>query len=231
MLIGPQNWTGNLEKVRAGLREAALASGRSVDSVTLLAVSKGHPAAVVEALAAEGVAHFGENYVQEALPKLELLAHRPLTWHFIGRLQSNKTRAIAEHFAWVHTLDRVKLAERLSAQRAFHAPALNVCLQLDVGGDPARGGAAAQELPELAAKVALMPRLKLRGLMCLPPPESDPDRQRHWFREVRLAFEALRARGHALDTLSMGMSGDYAAAIAEGATMVRIGTALFGPRA
>lgn len=230
MLIGPQNWTGNLEKVRAGLSAAALAAGRNVDSVTLLAVSKGHPASGVETLAAAGVAHFGENYVQEALPKLGQLAHLPLTWHFIGRLQSNKTRAIAEHFAWVHTVDRARLAERLSAHRPFHAPALNVCLQLDVGHDPARGGASAQELPGLAAKVAQMPRLRLRGLMCLPPQESDPARQRHWFREVRLAFESLRAQGHALDTLSMGMSGDYAAAIAEGATMVRIGTALFGPR-
>lgn len=230
MLIGPQNWTGNLEKVRTGLAAAALACGRSVDSVTLLGVSKGHPAPAVEALAAAGLRHFGENYAQEALPKLGQLAHLSLTWHFIGRLQSNKTRAIAEHFAWVHTVDRVKLAERLSAQRPFHSPAINVCLQVDVGGDPARGGAAAQELPALAAAVAQMPRLRLRGLMCLPPQESDPDRQRHWFRAVRLAFDSLRAQGHELDTLSMGMSDDYAAAIAEGATMVRIGTALFGPR-
>lgn len=214
-----------------GLGAAALASGRRVDSVTLLAVSKGHAAPAIEALAAQGVEHFGENYLQEALPKLDQLAHLSLTWHFIGRLQSNKTRAIAERFAWVHTIDRVRIAERLSAQRPPHAPALNVCLQLDLGNDEARGGAAAQELPGLAAMVAALPRLKLRGLMCLPPLESDPGRQRQGFREVRLAFESLRARGHDLDTLSMGMSGDYAAAIAEGATMVRLGTALFGPRA
>src|SRR5262249_18964951 len=153
-----------------------------------------------------------------------------LTWHFIGRLQANKTRPVAEAFDWVHALDRLKIAERLSAQRPFHAPPLNVCLQVNLAGEASKGGVTPAELPGLAAPVARLPRLALRGLMCIPPEESDPQRQRAWFAQLRGLREQLQATGLALDTLSMGMSGDFEAAIAEGATIVRVGTALFGPR-
>ncbi len=230
MLIGPQNLPDNVRKLRAALAAAALQCGRNVDSVTLLAVSKGHPAASVRAVAAAGVEHFGENYLQEALAKIDALEDLEPTWHFIGRLQANKTRPVAERFAWVHGIDRVRLAERLAAQRPHYAPALNVCLQVNVADEPGKAGVSPGELPALAAAVAALPRLALRGIMCLPPEEADPARQRHWFARARTAFEALRDAGFALDTLSMGMSGDYAAAIAEGATLVRIGTAIFGPR-
>src|SRR5690606_23333972 len=169
-------------------------------------------------------------YVQEALEKIGALQDLPLTWHFIGHLQANKTRAVAERFAWVHGVDRLRIAERLSQQRPAHLPPLNVCIQVNVGGEESKSGVSVADLPALATAVGALPRLALRGLMCLPPPEEDPDRQRHWFAETRRAFESLNARGAGLDTLSMGMSADLEAAIAEGATMVRIGTALFGPR-
>ena len=153
-----------------------------------------------------------------------------LTWHFVGRLQSNKTRPVAEGFAWVHAVDRLKIAERLAEQRPYYAPPLNVCLQVNVAGENSKGGVSLSELPALATRVATLPRLKLRGLMCLPPEESDPIRQRHWFGLLRQALEQLNASGLALDTLSMGMSGDLEAAIHEGSTLVRVGTALFGAR-
>ena len=168
--------------------------------------------------------------MQECLPKIEELAGRELTWHFIGRLQANKTRPVAENFAWVHTIDRLKIAERLSSQRPFHAPALNVCLQLHVGGEASKGGVESAGIRELARQVSTLPRLRLRGLMCMPPAENDVTRQRQWFRETRQIFDYLNEHGLGLDTLSMGTSADYEAAIAEGATMVRIGTAIFGPR-
>jgi pyridoxal phosphate enzyme (YggS family) len=161
---------------------------------------------------------------------LQALAGRELTWHFIGRLQANKTRPVAEHFQWVHGVDRLKIAERLSAQRPFHAPPLNVCLQLHVGGEESKGGVAAAELRPLAEAVRALPGLKLRGLMCMPPAETDPERQRAWFRETRQVFDYLNEHGHGLDTLSMGTTADFEAAILEGATIVRIGTAIFGPR-
>lgn len=230
MLIGPQNLAANVRNVQASIAAAAARCGRNVDSVTLLAVSKGHAVDSMRAVAAAGVGHFGENYLQEALPKIDSLAGLGLTWHFIGRLQANKTRPVAERFDWVHGIDRLKLAERLAAQRPFHAPPLNVCLQVNIAGEDAKAGVAAAGLPALAAAVRALPRLRLRGLMCLPPGETDPARQRHWFALVREAFDSLQAGGFDLDTLSMGMSGDYAAAIAEGATFVRIGTAIFGPR-
>jgi PLP dependent protein len=167
-----------------------------------------------------------------AAPGTSTAAPQPeLTWHFIGRLQSNKTRPIAETFAWVHAVDRLKIAERLAEQRPYYAPPLNVCLQVNVAGEGSKGGVGFAELPALAAAVAALPRLKLRGLMCLPPEEHDPARQRHWFRKVREALDGLNGSGMGLDTLSMGMSTDLEAAILEGATIVRIGTALFGPRA
>ena len=231
MLIGPQNLPLNVQKVRTAIGAAATQCGRSVDSVTLLAVSKGQSAASVRAVAAAGVGHFGENYLREALPKLDALADLALTWHFIGRLQANKTRLVAERFDWVHGIDRLKLAERLASQRPYHAPPLNVCIQVNVAGESGKAGVGLAEVAALAAAVRTLPRLRLRGLMCLPPEETDGARQRHWFALVRASFDTLRAAGFDIDTLSMGMSGDFAAAIAEGATLVRIGTAVFGPRA
>jgi pyridoxal phosphate enzyme (YggS family) len=176
------------------------------------------------------VRNFGESYLQEALEKRAAVGDLELTWHFIGRLQANKTRPIAESFAWVHGVDRLKIAERLSEQRPYYAPVLNVCLQVNVAGEESKGGVSLAELPALAAAVAGLPRLKLRGLMCIAPEEDDPARQRGWFAKVRQALEALNETGMGLDTLSMGMSGDLEAAILEGATLVRVGTALFGPR-
>lgn len=203
---------------------------RNVDSVTLLAVSKGQPANSIRAIAAAGVRDIGESYLQEAQAKIEELKDLPLTWHFIGRLQANKTRVIATHFDWVHGVERLKIAERLSEQRAFHAPPLNVCLQVNIGNEGSKGGVTVPELPALAGAIGALPRLKLRGLMCIPPDEEDPTRQRMWFAAMRQALEDLNAAGAGLDTLSMGMSGDFEAAILEGATIVRVGTALFGER-
>ncbi len=230
MLMGPQNLPEQVQLLRNRIAAAARDADRNVDCVTLLAVSKGQPANMVRAAAAAGVTEFGESYVQEALDKMQALADQSLTWHFIGRLQANKTRAVAGAFAWVHGIDRLKTAERLSEQRPFHAPPLNVCLQVNVAEESSKGGVSPQQLPALAAGVASLPRLRLRGLMCIPPEEEDPQRQRMWFARLRAAFESLNRAGAALDTLSMGMSADFAAAILEGATIVRIGTALFGPR-
>ena len=228
--MGPQNLPEHLRAVRNRIKSAAQAAMRNVDSVTLVAVSKGHPANLVRAAAAAGLRDFGESYVQEALAKLDALRDLPLTWHFIGRLQANKTRVIAGNFAWVHGVDRLKLAERLSEQRPFHAPPLNVCLQVNIAGESTKGGVQPAELPALAAAVAALPRLKLRGLMCIPPDEENPSQQHRWFAGLRHELEALNAAGASLDTLSMGMSGDFEVAIQEGATLIRVGTALFGPR-
>jgi pyridoxal phosphate enzyme (YggS family) len=230
MLSLPQNCSQAARHAQIRVAEAATAAGRSVDSVTLLAVSKGQSSAAIDSAASAGVEHFGENFVQECLPKIAALAGRELTWHFIGRLQANKTRPVAENFAWVHTIDRLKIAERLSSQRPFHAPALNVCLQLHVGGEASKGGVESAGIRDLASQVSTLPRLRLRGLMCMPPAEDDVSRQRQWFRETRQVFDYLNEHGLGLDTLSMGTSVDFEAAIAEGATMVRIGTAIFGPR-
>ncbi|HXZ59399.1 MAG TPA: YggS family pyridoxal phosphate-dependent enzyme [Steroidobacteraceae bacterium] len=212
------------------IAQAAARAGRSAHSVTLLAVTKAQPPEVVRAAADCGLEHFGESYLQEALRKLDALRDRQLTWHFVGRIQANKTRAIAERFAWVHAVDRLKIAARLSEQRPQDAAALNVCLQVRLGDEAGKGGVARGELAELARAVARLPRLKLRGLMCIPPEESQAARQHTWFRELRQAYTELNAAGAGLDTLSMGMSGDFEAAIEEGATIVRVGTALFGAR-
>jgi pyridoxal phosphate enzyme (YggS family) len=212
------------------INEACRAASRSVDSVTLLAVSKGQSSAAIDSAARAGIEHFGENFLQESLPKMELLKGRELTWHFIGRLQANKTRTVAELFDWVHGIDRLKIAERLSEQRASHRAPLNVCLQLHLGGEASKGGVAPVEIAPLAQAVHGLPGIKLRGLMCMPPAESDVERQRQWFRETRQVFDYLNERGLGLDTLSMGTSVDFEAAIAEGSTIVRIGTAIFGPR-
>jgi pyridoxal phosphate enzyme (YggS family) len=228
--MSPQNLPAALQGVRKRIAQAAAAAGRSAHSVTLLAVGKAQPVELLAAAAACGLTDFGESYLQEALEKIAALQDRPLTWHFIGRIQANKTRAIAEHFAWVHAVDRLKVAERLSAQRPFHAPPLNVCLQVNVAGEASKGGATPAELPALAAAVAPLPRLALRGLMCIPPEETDPERQRAWFAKLRVLKEDLNNTGLRLDTLSMGMTGDFEAAIREGATIVRLGTALFGER-
>ena len=230
MLSRPQNCSESVRLAQSRIAEAARAAGRSVDSVTLLAVSKGQSSAAIDSAAGAGIEHFGENFLQESLPKLEALAGRELTWHFIGRLQANKTRPVAENFAWVHAVDRFKIAERLSAQRPFHAPPLNVCLQLHVGGEASKGGVPGAEMRALASQVTALPQLRLRGLMCMPPAESDVSRQRQWFRETRQVFDYLNEHGLGLDTLSMGTSADFEAAIAEGSTMVRIGTAIFGAR-
>ena len=227
----PQTLQARWEAVRRRIAAAARAAGRDPASVGLVAVGKGHPAEALAALAAAGQADFGESYVQEALPKLEALARRPgLRWHFVGALQANKTRAVATRFHWVHAVDRLRIARRLSAQRPEGLPPLAVCLQVQVAPEPQKAGLPPEEALALAPEVAGLPRLRLRGLMALPPRTADPGRQRAHFRVLRELLEELRRRGLELDTLSMGMSGDLEAAVAEGATLVRVGTALFGPR-
>ncbi|QOY95317.1 YggS family pyridoxal phosphate-dependent enzyme [Massilia sp. UMI-21] len=225
---------GNLQAVERTIEDACAGSGRARSEVRLLAVSKTFPAqAVVEAMAA-GQRAFGENYLQEALDKMQEVARlQPGTaveWHFIGPIQSNKTRPIAASFHWVHTVERLKIAQRLSEQRPPDLGPLDICLQVNISGEASKSGAAEADLPALARQVAALPGLRLRGLMAIPEPSTDPERQRAAFARLRGLFEALRADGLALDTLSMGMSGDLAAAIAEGATIVRIGSAIFGTR-
>ncbi|WP_312955611.1 YggS family pyridoxal phosphate-dependent enzyme [Pseudomonas songnenensis] len=217
----------NIAKVAARIREAAQAVDRDPATVGLLAVSKTQPAAAIREAAAAGIRDFGENYLQEALDKQAELSDLPLAWHFIGPIQSNKTKSIAEHFDWVHSVDRLKIAQRLSDQRPAALPPLNICLQVNVSGEASKSGCAPEELPKLAQAVAAMPHLRLRGLMCIPAPSEDPAEQRAAFARLRALRDELPLT---LDTLSMGMSQDLEAAIAEGATWVRIGTALFGAR-
>ena len=219
-----------LHAVQARIARAAAESGRDAAAVRLLAVSKTFGAAAVRGLAACGQREFGENYVQEALEKQAALSELSLVWHFIGPIQSNKTRVIAEHFSWVHSVDRLKIAERLSAQRPAGLPPLQVCIEVNVSGEASKGGVVPAELPALAGAISKLPGLQLRGLMAIPALTPDVLEQRAAFRQVREQFDALRARGYTLDTLSMGMSSDLEAAILEGATIVRIGTALFGER-
>ncbi len=230
MLIGPQNSTLHVNHVRSRIRQAALAAGRDPGTVTLVAVTKAQPAEVVKAAATAGITDFGENYLQEALAKMDLLAPLGLTWHFIGAIQSNKTRAIAERFAWVHSVDRLRVAKRLSEQRPYHAPPLNLCIQVELVPEPNKSGIAPQAVAQLAAALVELPRVQLRGLMCVPPPQANSAAERAIFARLRTLLEELNAAGHKLDTLSMGMSADFESAIAEGATLVRIGTALFGKR-
>jgi PLP dependent protein len=224
----------NLQAVDASIRAAVNAAGRSRADVQLLAVSKTFgSAAVLEAVAA-GQTAFGENYLQEALDKMAAVAtalpEKKIDWHFIGPIQSNKTRPIALHFDWVHTVERLKVAQRLSEQRPPECAPLDICIQVNISGEASKSGVDPAELPELARLVAQLPRLRLRGLMAIPEPETDPARQRAAFARLRALFDALRADGIALDTLSMGMSADLKAAIAEGATIVRVGSAIFGAR-
>jgi hypothetical protein len=230
MLIGPQNLTAPVNRIRAQIALAAEVAGRDPAAVTLVAVTKDKAAEYVRAAATLGVTDFGENYVKEALGKMDELDGLPVRWHFIGALQSNKTRPVAERFAWVHSLDRMSVARRLSEQRPFHAPSLNVCIQVALVDEAAKGGVEPAALAELAHAVAELPRLTLRGLMCLPPSLPDESSQRAMFARLRRHLEELNSQGLGLDTLSMGMSADFQAAIAEGATHVRIGTALFGSR-
>lgn len=218
----------NIAKVAARIREAAQAAGRDPDTVGLLAVSKTQPAEAIREANGAGLSDFGENYLQEALEKQADLADLALTWHFIGPIQSNKTRAIAEHFDWVHSVDRLKIAQRLSEQRPTELPPLNVCLQVNVSGEASKSGCAPQDVAELARAIATLPNLRLRGLMAIPEPTDDRAEQHAAFARLRQLQQALALE---LDTLSMGMSQDLEAAIAEGATWVRIGTALFGARA
>lgn len=203
---------------------------RASNSVQILAVSKFHDATAVRAVVELGQLDVGENYLQEALDKQAVLHDLPIRWHFIGHIQSNKTRPIAEHFAWAHTVDRLKIAQRLSEQRPAHLPPLNACIQVKWLDEPGKGGAWPTEVPDLAKQIAALPNIKLRGLMCLPPPSDDFAEQRRYFDNTATLLEQLNANGMNLDTLSMGTSADLAAAIAAGATMVRIGTALFGER-
>ncbi|WP_454256469.1 YggS family pyridoxal phosphate-dependent enzyme [Pseudomonas sp. Marseille-Q8238] len=217
----------NIAKVRARIREAAHASGRENASIGLLAVSKTKPAAALREAHAAGVRDFGENYLQEALGKQGELTDLDLIWHFIGPIQSNKTKLIAEHFHWVHSVDRLKIAERLAAQRPAGLPPLNICLQVNVSGEASKSGCTADELAALAQAVTQLPHLKLRGLMTIPEPTDDPAEQHAAFARLRALRDSL---GLDLDTLSMGMSHDLEAAVTEGATWVRVGTALFGAR-
>jgi PLP dependent protein len=230
MLIGPQNLTLHVNHVRSRIRQAAEAAGRNPAAVTLVAVTKAQTAESIRLAATAGVTDFGENYLQEASAKMDRLADLGLRWHFIGGIQSNKTRAIAERFDWVHSIDRLSIARRLSEQRPFHAPPLNLCIQVELVPEPNKGGIAPDEVGPLAAAAAELPRVRLRGLMCVPPPQPDLAAERGVFARLRTLLEELNAVGHKLDTLSMGMSGDFESAVAEGATLVRIGTALFGSR-
>lgn len=246
-----------LESVRERIVTACERAGRAPESVTLVAVSKTFPATVVREAAAAGQRHFGENYVQESVEKIALLrdlcgepdnaaatprqgtsaasppqvpAPVPLIWHFIGPVQSNKTRLIAQHFQWVHTIEREKIARRLAAQRDAHLPPLQVCIEVNVSSEESKSGVTPQELPALSEVIAQLPQLRLRGLMAIPEPTRDESLARRRFAGLRELLEAENRRGHKMDTLSMGMTADMEAAIAEGATMVRIGTAIFGER-
>ncbi len=219
-----------LRAVRARIEAAAHAAGRDPAQVSLLAVSKTWPADAVRAAAAAGQRAFGENYVQEGVDKIEALRELALEWHFIGPLQSNKTRPVANAFDWVHGIDRLKIAERLSAQRDVHRAPLNVCIQVNVSGEDSKSGVAPEEVAALAQAVDALPRLCLRGLMCIPEPTSDLSLLRARFARLRRLRDELCAAGLVLDTLSMGMSYDIEPAIAEGATIVRVGTAIFGER-
>ncbi|HEX5312040.1 YggS family pyridoxal phosphate-dependent enzyme [Aquabacterium sp.] len=222
----------NLQLVRNRISQACLKVHREVTSVTLLAVSKTFPAENVREAFNAGQKLFGENYVQEALDKIATLSdiRSELEWHLIGPLQSNKTRPVAEAFDWVHTVDRLKIAQRLSEQRPTHLPPLQVCVQVNTSGEDSKSGCAPEESLALAQAVAQLPRLTLRGIMALPAPSPDPAVQHAALRLVRTLFEQWRAAGLAVDTLSMGMSNDLEAAVEEGATLVRIGTAIFGHR-
>lgn len=217
----------NIANVRERIARSAATAARDPAEITLIAVSKTRPASAIRDAWAAGLRDFGENYLQEALEKIDTLSELPLTWHFIGPIQSNKTRPIAEHFDWVHGVDRLKIAQRLSEQRPEHLAPLNICLQVNISREPSKSGVLPEDVAELAEAVAALPRLKLRGLMAIPAPAEDSDGRRQPLRELR---ECLQSLPMPLDTLSMGMSDDLGEAVQEGATLVRVGTALFGER-
>ncbi len=223
--------TDNINKLRDQIRSAAATYQRSADGIKILAVSKTHPASAIAQAHEAGLFDIGENYLQEALEKQAQLTHLPLTWHFLGPVQSNKTKAIAENFTWVHTVDRLKVAQRLSAQRPAHLPPLNICVQVNISQEATKSGCAIDELTELASAIQNLDNVTLRGLMVIPQPSTDFAEQRAAFRQTSLLMQELNQQlGLQLDTLSMGMSDDLEAAIAEGATCIRIGTAIFGQR-
>ena len=222
------NLSERLQHVRSQIRHAASIAGRPRESIQLLAVSKTKPAEDIAVLYYLGQRHFAENYLQEALQKQQQLAGFNITWHFIGPIQSNKTKAIATHFAWVHSVDRLKIAQRLSEQRPGYLPPLNICLQVNISEEQSKSGASLAELPHLVTEINLLPNLRLRGVMAIPEPESNYSRQRQPYRLLYTAVQQLNKPE--LDAFSFGMSGDLKAAIMEGATMVRIGSALFGER-
>jgi len=219
-----------LTRVLARIEAAAGKAGRDPAGIRLVAVSKGQPVAAISSLAAAGQKDFGENYLQEALPKLEALRHLGLTWHFIGQLQGNKTRLIAERFDWVHTVDRARIADRLSEQRPHYASPLNVCIQVQLVPEPRKGGVPPEAVAELARHILALPRLRLRGLMCIPPAADTALGRQALFSRLAGQADSLRQAGFDIDTLSMGMTDDFEAAIAAGSTVIRLGTALFGPR-
>ena len=221
----------NLQAVRRRIFAACAAAGRNPAEVKLIAVSKTWPSAALAEAVDAGQTVFGESYVQEAVDKMDSLAGLDLEWHFIGPLQSNKTRPVAERFAWVHSVDRLKIAERLSAQRPSNLPPLQVCVEINVSDEASKSGVAIEAAPELCRAVAALPNICLRGLMAIPEPTDNSDLARRRFRAVRELRDRLDAAGFVFDTLSMGMSDDLEAAIMEGATLVRVGTAIFGERA
>ncbi len=220
----------NLQAVRDAMAAAAIEAGRAPDDVSLLAVSKTFASEAIREAYRAGQTRFAESYAQEALRKIAALPDLPIEWHYIGPIQANKTRAIAEHFAWVHSVDRLKIAERLSGQRPAHLPPLQVCLQVNISNEASKSGVPPDEAAQLASEVAQLPHLSLRGLMAIPAPSNDAAVQRAAFARLRELRGQLNRQGLQLDTLSMGMSHDFAAAIAEGATMVRVGSAIFGKR-
>lgn len=224
------NIASNLETVRQQLQQAAADAGRAADDVTLLAVSKTRPAEDLRTAFEQGQRDFGENYLQESLEKVEALADLPLCWHFIGPIQSNKTRPIAENFHWVHSVDREKIGRRLAEQRPAELPPLNICLQVNISAEASKSGCLPEDVPALAAALAELPNVVLRGLMAIPAATEDEAAQRAVFAQMRTLLSELQQQHPQMDTLSMGMSGDMDAAIAEGSTMVRIGTAIFGAR-
>lgn len=222
--------SANLQAVLARIGEAARRCGRQPEEISLVAVSKTWPGSYVQEAARAGQKAFGENYVQEGVDKVRETALPDLEWHFIGPLQSNKTRLVAEAFQWVHSVDRLKIAERLSQQRPAHLPPLQICLQVNISNEDSKSGVPEEDVASLAQQIAYLPRLKLRGLMTIPAPAPEFAQQRAPFRRLRELYEQLNRNGFALDTLSMGMSNDIEAAIAEGSTLVRVGTAIFGER-
>jgi PLP dependent protein len=220
----------NIKVIRTQIKEIAQKYARQPDSVQLLAVSKTRPIEDVQAAFAENQHHFGENYLQDALSKIENISEQAIEWHFIGPIQSNKTRQIAENFNWVHTIDRLKIAQRLSDQRSPEQKPLNVCIQVNVSGESSKSGVSSEDALTLAKEISQLPHINLRGLMTIPASSNDFEQQRQPFRLLRELKDKIQSQGIELDTLSMGMSNDMEAAIAEGSTMVRIGTAIFGAR-